>query len=73
VIALPAARREPEVDDDLPGKREEHQHRGGVGEEAVPARKRQVRVVTNVTWLPGLLPAMTWRTMKMSRRSTTAS
>ena len=34
MIPLPAARREPEVDDEFPGKREEHQHRDGVGEEA---------------------------------------
>jgi hypothetical protein len=34
VIALPAAGGEPEVDDEFPGKREEHQHRDGVGEEA---------------------------------------
>ncbi len=34
MIALPAARGKPEVDDDLPRKREEHQHRDGIGEEA---------------------------------------
>jgi hypothetical protein len=34
VIPLPAGRREPEVDDEFPGKREEHQHRDDVGEEA---------------------------------------
>jgi len=34
VIALPAGRREPEIDDEFPRKREEHQHRDGVGEEA---------------------------------------
>jgi hypothetical protein len=32
-----------------------------------------VRVVTNVIWPPKLLPAMTWRTTKMSGRSMTAS
>ena len=32
VVALPAPRREPEVDDREPGEREEHQHRDGVGE-----------------------------------------
>ena len=34
MVALPAAGGEPEVDDDLPGEGEEHQHRDGVGEEA---------------------------------------
>jgi hypothetical protein len=34
VVALPAARREPEVDDEFPGEGEEHQHRDGVGEKA---------------------------------------
>jgi hypothetical protein len=34
VVALPAARGEPEVDDREPGKREEHQDRNRVGEEA---------------------------------------
>ena len=34
VVALPAARGEPEVDDREPGEREEHRHRDRVGEEA---------------------------------------
>ncbi len=34
VVAFPATRREPEVDDREPGERDEHQHRDGVGEEA---------------------------------------
>ena len=34
VVAFPAARCEPEVDDGLPGEREEDQHRDGAGEEA---------------------------------------
>ena len=34
MIPLPAGRCEPEIDDEFPGKREEHRHRGGVGEEA---------------------------------------
>ena len=31
VVALPAAGGEPEVDDELPGEGEEHQHRDGAG------------------------------------------
>ena len=34
VVALPAARGEPEVDDREPGERKQHRHRDGVGEEA---------------------------------------
>ena len=34
MIPLPAGRREAEVDDEFPCKREEHQHRDGAGEEA---------------------------------------
>ena len=34
VVALPAAGGEPEVDDEFPGKREEHHHRDRIGEEA---------------------------------------
>ena len=34
MVAFPAAGCEPEVDDEFPGEREEHQHRDGIGEEA---------------------------------------
>ena len=87
MVALPAAGGEPEVDDREPGKREEHQDRNRVGEEAgggtagedggIEHRgpsKEEVGEVHEERDLPGgVSAAMTWRMMNINRRSMTAS